>query len=59
MKKPTLARPQETAEHFLISKQTLWRWRKQEGFPQPLQRGSVILFDIDKIMDWLGNKETA
>lgn len=59
MERPILTRPQETADFFKIHIMTLWRWRQQEGFSQPLERGRVILYDINKIMDWLGNKETA
>lgn len=60
MEKPILYRPKETADYFQISVMTLWRWRQQEGFPQPLERGQVVLYDINRIIEWLaGNKEVA
>lgn len=54
-----LNRPTETAEHFQISHMTLFRWRKQAGFPQPLTRGKVVLYDISAIEDWLARGEKA
>lgn len=53
--KKELARPTQTAEHFLISKQTLWRWTQEEGFPQPMRRGRVTLYDLKAIEEWLQN----
>lgn len=48
-----LNRPPETAKHFQVSHMTLLRWRRQEGFPQPLKRGKVVLYDIAAIEQWL------
>lgn len=48
-----LNRPTEAVEHFQISHMTLFRWRKQDGFPQPLKRGNVVLYDIAAIESWL------
>lgn len=50
-----LTRPKSTAKHFSISLMTLHRWSKQEGFPQPLRRGQVVLYDIAAIEEWLVN----
>ena len=49
----TLARPKQTAKHFSISHMTLHRWTKQEGFPLPLKRGAIVLYDIAAITAWL------
>ncbi len=46
-------RPKQTAAHFQISVMTLWRWRQDPTFPQPLQRGQVVLYDIASIEQWL------
>lgn len=54
----TLTRPKQTAEHFQVSHMTLHRWRKQDGFPQPLKRGQVVLYDVAAITAWL-NGEVA
>lgn len=51
--KKELARPTQTAEHFLISKQTLWRWTQEDDFPQPMRRGRVTLYDLKAIEEWL------
>lgn len=48
-----LSRPPETAKHFKVSHMTLLRWRNQEGFPQPLKRGRVVLYNIAEIEQWL------
>lgn len=50
-------RPKQTAEHFNISVMTLHRWRKQDGFPQPLKRGQIVLYDIAAITQWLAGVE--
>lgn len=49
-------RPKQTAEHFQISTMTLHRWRKQTGFPQPLKRGQVVLYDVAAIASWLAGE---
>jgi len=49
----SLARPAQTAKFFKISTMTLQRWRRQSGFPQPLRRGNVILYDTTAITNWL------
>ena len=56
--KATPAKPAQTAEHFKITRQTLWRWTKQDGFPQPLKRGRVVRYNIAAIEAWL-NGEVA
>ncbi|MDO8863707.1 hypothetical protein Q6D67_18605 [Haliea sp. E1-2-M8] len=48
-----LTRPKQTADHFQISIMTLHRWRHQTGFPQPMKRGAVVLYDIPAITAWL------
>lgn len=52
-------RPKETAAYFQISMPTLYRWRKREGFPQPLVQGRVILHDIKAIEEWLAQPKEA
>lgn len=54
-----LNRPPEAAEHFKVSHMTLLRWRKQDGFPQPLKRGKVVLYDIAAIENWLARGVAA
>lgn len=48
-----LMRPAETAKHFSISGNTLLRWRKIEGFPQPIKQGRIVLYDVKAIKLWL------
>lgn len=55
----TLTRPKQTAEHFQISIMTLHRWSKQPGFPQPLKRGQIVLYDITAIEQWLSGEARA
>lgn len=57
--KPILTRTKPTAVHFQISEMTLWRWRQDSTFPQPLQRGRVVLYDIAAIEAWLAGGEVA
>lgn len=48
-----LTRPKTTAQHFQISTMTLHRWRNADGFPAPLKRGQVVLYDVQAIEAWL------
>ena len=54
----TPAKPAQAAEYFGITRQTLWRWSKEDGFPQPLKRGRVVRYNIAAIQAWL-NGEVA
>lgn len=49
-------RPKQTAAYFQISVMTLWRWRQNSTFPQPLKRGQVVLYDIASIEQWLAQE---
>lgn len=53
----TLTRPKSTADYFNISVMTLHRWRKTKGFPAPLKRGQVVLYDVKAIQQWLAGGE--
>jgi|GEM_PF-1978132 len=46
----------QTAKYYQISTQTLWRWTKLAGFPQPLRRGSIVRYDIEAIDRWLARE---
>ena len=59
MQQKILYRTLETANFFQISKMTLWRWAQQKGFPKPMKRGSVVLYNISKIEQWLEQGEAA
>lgn len=48
-----LEKSKETTEIFKVSLQTLWRWRQDPTFPEVLQYGKTILYDINAIFDWL------
>lgn len=54
----TLTRPKQAAAHFQISTMTLHRWRKQPNFPQPLKRGSIVLYDLAAIEAWLNGESS-
>lgn len=49
----TLMRPKQASEHFQVTTMTLYRWSKQPGFPPPLKRGQVVLYDPAAIQRWL------
>lgn len=49
----TLLRTQQALAHFGICRSTLYRWRDQQGFPQPLTRGRVVLYDTEAIKEWM------
>lgn len=51
--KSDLMRPAETAQYFNISERTLLRWRKIEGFPQPIKQGRIVLYSPKVIKKWL------
>lgn len=46
----------QTAKHYQISTQTLWRWTKLPDFPQPLRRGHIVRYDIAAIDRWLAGE---
>lgn len=50
------ARPITAAEYFDVSTMTLYRWRKQSGFPQFIRRGRTVLYDIKAVEKWLAGK---
>lgn len=52
-----LKRAKEAADHFQISVPTLYRWRQEKGFPQPIKRGQVVLYDTEEIRKWLEKGE--
>ena len=52
-----LKRAKEAADQFSISVPTLYRWRQEEGFPQPVKRGRVVLYDTEAIIKWLEKGE--
>ncbi|SPL81344.1 hypothetical protein [Yersinia phage fEV-1] len=52
-----LKRAKEAADQFSISVPTLYRWRQEEGFPQPAKRGQVVLYDTEAIRKWLEKGE--
>lgn len=52
----TLARPKQAAEHFQVTTMTLYRWSKQPGFPRPLKRGQVVLYNVAAIEVWLAGE---
>lgn len=54
---PARNRPKQTAAHFQVSLMTLHRWRKQEGFPQPLKRGNIVLYNLEAIDSWLAGED--
>ena len=51
--KAKYARAKEAAEFFCISDTTLYRWREEDLFPQPLKRGQTVLYNIPAIEKWL------
>lgn len=57
--KPKYVRAKDAALYFSISQSTLHRWRKLDGFPQPLERGSTVLYNPIAIEAWLANEEVA
>ncbi len=42
-----------------VSRTTLWRWSKLDGFPTPIKRGAIVLWDAKAIELWLEAGEVA
>lgn len=41
-----------------VSKTTLWRWRKEGDFPEPIILGkNIIVWKESQIEEWLNNKK--
>jgi len=52
-----LYRPKTICELLEISKATLYRYAKQEGFPKPIKPSDkVTLWDFDEIVEYFKNK---
>lgn len=52
-----LIRPKPLAEMLDVSTQTIWRWAKMEGFPQPIKKGRIVLYDQKAVIKWLEQPE--
>lgn len=52
-----LIRPKPLAELLDVSTQTIWRWAKMEGFPQPIKKGRIVLYDQKAVIKWLEQPE--
>ena len=48
---------QELCKELDISRQTLWRLRRDAGFPEPVKLGSLLRFDADEVHEWLVTKK--
>lgn len=45
-------------EKLNVSRSTVYRWRK-EGMPHKKIGHKTIRYDLDKVMEWLEDKETG
>lgn len=36
-----------------VSSQTLWRWIQQNRFPKPLKLGSISVWRMSAVQDWM------
>jgi predicted DNA-binding transcriptional regulator AlpA len=58
--KPQYARAKHAAEHFKVSKSTLWAWCKRPGFPKPKRASpKVTLFSITEIERFIEAQQAA
>jgi predicted DNA-binding transcriptional regulator AlpA len=58
--KPQYARAKHAAEHFKVSKSTLWAWVKRPGFPKPKRASpKVTLFDLAAIERFIEAQQAA
>lgn len=55
--KTKYGRYKDLCEAFGVSRTTVWRWIKEPGFPDPVKRGRIVLFDIAAVDAWLNNAE--
>lgn len=42
-----------------ISDMTLYRWRKDQGFPKPLSIGGRNYFDVQEVAEWAKRRKTG
>jgi predicted DNA-binding transcriptional regulator AlpA len=60
VQKPEYARARQAAEHFKVSKSTLWAWVKRPGFPKPKRASpKVTLFDLAAIERFIEAQQAA
>jgi predicted DNA-binding transcriptional regulator AlpA len=60
VQKPVYARAKHAAEHFKVSKSTLWAWVKRPGFPKPKRASpKVTLFDVAAIERFIEAQQAA
>lgn len=43
----------EACDILRVSKKTIYRWRKNRGFPDPIIKGRKSLFDPAEVSRWL------
>ena len=53
------ARPIQAAEYFQVTKMTLSRWEKKEGFPTPLRYAGTVRYNIPAIEQWMMKRKAS
>ena len=49
----------EVAERYGVGRPSVSNWRREAGFPQPEQRGQVLLYDADEVDAWMKQRGRA
>jgi len=53
----TLLTTRETAKFLRVQLGTLYRWRKENTGPVFLRSGNKVLYSVNELNNWIGNKE--
>ena len=55
-----MLREHEILELFGIGRTTLWRWRREQGFPAPLRLGpGTTAWPEETVRQWLASRPAA
>lgn len=49
-------RPQQMAQYLSIHPSSLWKLTLDDTFPEPIKRGSVVLYNLSAVEAWFLNR---
>jgi excisionase family DNA binding protein len=56
---PELLTLEELAQFFGVRRETLWHWRRTQGFPAGLRVGTVVRIERAAVEAWINRRPTS